>query len=145
MSKFINTENWQKLLNYLRPWNYFGHPELKLKNPRNKKELLLEMRDMRLWLLENSFSSRKHKVVSDLERINRELLYIQGRALFLPFVFWFGALFYLKSKRNAYWNSHNPLLDRPVLQSQTGGSTIFADVVVPKMVASDYVDHSYGL
>lgn len=146
MNKFFNKENFIRYLNFLRPWNYLGHPELKLKNPRNKKELLIAMRDLRLWTIENADknSSRVSKHAKELEHINRELHYLQMRALLLPFLFWIGVWFYMRHSKNNYW-SFDTLLDRPLIQQQTGGSTTFHAGSVPKYVGADMADHTQGL
>jgi len=145
MNKFFNVENLNKYLNFLRPWNYLGHPKLKLKNPRNKTELLLAMRDLRLWLIENAeFSSRQIKVKTDLEHINRELHYLQFRKVFIPFFFWFGTFLYLRFGGSGFWR-YSPIYERPIITQQTAGTTIFHDGSIPKFTATDFQDITGGL
>jgi len=146
MGKFLNMENFNKYLNFLRPWNYLGHPKLKLKNPKNKKEMLLAMRDLRLWIIENApFSSRRLKAVAELEHLNRELSYLQFRGFFVPLFFWVGIYLYVRFGGSGYWRGPAPLVNRPVIAQQTGGSSAFHDGSVPKFEGSDFTDITGGL
>ena len=145
MNKFFNIENFNKYLNFLRPWSYLGHPKLKLKQPKNKVELLTTMRDLRLWIAENAVhSSRKQKALIELEHINREIHYLQYRRLGVYFLFWFSIWMYIRF-RGGYLVATNPLIVRPIIQQQTAGSTTLHDGSIPKFEANDFNDITGGL
>jgi hypothetical protein len=79
MNKFKGIVNTNKLMNYFRISHYLAHPELKIsKNPKSRLELLMTMRDLRLWVNEYApWSSRSEKLYMETEFLNRELNYYQ--------------------------------------------------------------------
>jgi hypothetical protein len=77
-----------RIKNFFNLYSYLQHPKLNLKTPRDfrssndKFTLLLTMRDLRFWMLENvPHSSRHMKLSIELEKINRELHYLQMRGI----------------------------------------------------------------
>lgn len=146
MNKYFNIENFNKYLNFLRPWNYLGHPKLKLKQPKNKIELLIAMRDLRLWLVENAaFSSRKRKALSDLEHINREIHYIQFRRMAVFFSFWLSVWIYVRFFSPRHYYAGSSLVSRPIIAQQTAGTSMMHDGSIPKFEANDFNDITGGL
>lgn len=78
MNKYINRDARNKVWNYLRPWAYVTHPELKVGMPTQRWKILMTMRDLRLWILENApHSNRALKHYNEVEHINKELGYLQ--------------------------------------------------------------------
>jgi hypothetical protein len=86
MNKYLGGQTRNTLWNYLRPWAYFKHPELKVNPSSQKWKNLLTMRDLRYWILENApHSSRAFKHNVEIEHINKEINYLQfkGNKFFL--------------------------------------------------------------
>ena len=82
MSKFLQSEMRNKFFNLFRLTSYLGHPEMKTLNPTKRWKMLMTMRDLRLWVLENApFSSRANKHQDQLEGIIREINYLQYRGI----------------------------------------------------------------
>ena len=81
IKRYLNADNRRVLMNYLRPSQYYMHPELKIKSVPNKRwKFLLTMRDLRLWIEENApFSSRAQMYKAEIYQINEELNYLQFR------------------------------------------------------------------
>ena len=80
MNKLLNPELRNKFYNLFRFTSYLGQPQLKTLNPEKKWKMLLTMRDLRLWILENTpLSSRAEKQQGELEAIIREINYLQYR------------------------------------------------------------------
>lgn len=80
MNKLFHSEVRNRFLNLFRITSYLGHPEMKTLNPTKRWKMLLTMRDLRLWILENvPFSSRANKQQDQLESIIREINYLQMR------------------------------------------------------------------
>lgn len=146
MSKFFNIENFNKYLNYLRPWSYLVHPKLKLKTPRNKIELLLAKKELRQWLIENiPHNSRKVKILTELEHVNRELHYLQFRKMFIPVIFWLVVWAYFRYSRKSFWG-YGGLNDRPYMQQNTGGTTMMNDGTAnPKNTQNETMDFTGGI
>ena len=84
----MNTFNKKNLKSQLRILfnltSYLQHPELKLTTPKEKWRLIMTMRDLRFWMIENApHSSRNLKLTIELEKLNRELHYLQFRGNFI--------------------------------------------------------------
>jgi len=73
-----------KFFNLFRITSYLGHPEMKTLNPTKRWKMLLTMRDLRFWVMENApFSSRVNKHQDQLEAIIREINYLQYRGILI--------------------------------------------------------------
>lgn len=82
MNRLLNSQMRNKFYNLFRITSYLGHPEMKTLNPTKRWKMLLTMRDLRLWILENApFSSRADKHQDQLEAIIREINYLQYRGI----------------------------------------------------------------
>lgn len=82
MNKLFHSDLRNKFFNLFRFQSYLGHPEMKELNPTKRWKMLMTMRDLRLWILENaSVSSRASKYQDQLESILRELHYLQMRGI----------------------------------------------------------------
>jgi hypothetical protein len=90
MNKFFHKDLRNRFFNLFRIGNYLGHPEMKELNPTKRWKMLLTMRDLRLWVLENApLSSRSEKYKDQLEAIIREVNYLQYRGIILLDLFIF--------------------------------------------------------
>jgi hypothetical protein len=81
IKKYLTADKRRILMNYLRPSQYYTHPELKVKGiPEKRWKMLLTMRDLRLWVEENApFSSRAEMYKKEIYQINEEINYLQFR------------------------------------------------------------------
>lgn len=83
MNRLFSIEMRNKFNSLFRITSYLGHPEMKTLNPKKRWKMLLTMRDLRLWIIENApFSSRADKHHDQLEAIIREINYLQFRGNF---------------------------------------------------------------
>lgn len=116
LGKILDREARNKLWNYLRPYAYFLHPELKVNHiPKSRKQMLLTMRDLRLWVIENvSHSSRSDKYQGELYQITRELAYLQYKAFFIGNFMLFAAVIYFCYWGPKHWRGHTGMHGRPV-------------------------------
>lgn len=85
---FNNKSFVSSVKNFFNLYSYLQHPKLNLKTirdirtTRDKWTLLLTMRDLRFWMHENApHSSRNIKHSIELEKINREIHYMQMRSI----------------------------------------------------------------
>jgi hypothetical protein len=88
LKQILDRETRNKLLNYLRPWAYFIHPELKIKDiPKKRWKMLMTMKALRLWIIENAPQSKRYqKYYSEIYHINNELNYLQFRGNIFIFI-----------------------------------------------------------
>jgi hypothetical protein len=79
LKNLFNFETRNKIYNLYRTTPYLSHPELKITSkPKDRVQLLLTMRDLRLWVNEYApWSSRSQKLYDETEFLNRELNYLQ--------------------------------------------------------------------
>jgi hypothetical protein len=115
LTKYFNSENRNKTLNYLRPWAYFTHPELKIKSvPTKRWKMLMTMRDLRLWILENApNSSRATKHEIELEHINKELHYLQFKGLAKSVLLFSAVCIWFSFWGPQHWRGTVSIYDRP--------------------------------
>lgn len=140
--KYLNQESRRKFLNYLRLTPYYAQPELKIKGiPTKRWKMLLTMRDLRLWIEENApFSSRSHKLKSEIYQINSELNYLQFRAMIGPFaaVLLFNIWFLYWAPK--HYTGHVGINSRPVHLGQTGGMSVLTEGTIPKLTTMDMTE-----
>jgi len=79
-----------------------------------------------MWVVENTrnHSTRAAKFLGEVEHLNRELNYLQMRALLIPCFFWVGFYIFIRFYGPSYWRGHMSQYDRPILLQGSGGSTI---------------------
>ena len=79
LKSFFNYETYRKFSVYLKPSTYYLHPELKIKGiPSQRYKLLMTMRDLRLWIVENApYSSRAETYQKEIFRLHNEITYLQ--------------------------------------------------------------------
>jgi hypothetical protein len=116
LKQYLHHDNRRKVLNYLRPWAYYSHPVLKVNHiPKQRWRMLMTMRDLRQWIHENApFSSRAIKYEREIYYLNKEINYLQMKAMIMPVVLIGFACVYFLFWGPQHWQGSPGIQGRPM-------------------------------